>query len=138
MAFGTQDDTDEVMNEINMTPLVDVMLVLLIIFMVTIPVLQHSIPVQLPQVSSVASTQADKILVLTVDASGRYYTDADPIDLAGLEARLRAAAQQNPQPTVQIRGNRDALYEQVAVLMEAVRSSGLTKVAIMTAPGRKP
>jgi biopolymer transport protein ExbD len=138
MAFGTQDDTDEVMNEINMTPLVDVMLVLLIIFMVTIPVLQHAIPVQLPQVSSTAPAQAGSTLVLSVDASGRYFIDTDPTDLAGLETRLQAATQQNPQPTVQIRGHRDAAYEPVVVLMEAARRSGLTKVAIMTSPDHRP
>jgi biopolymer transport protein ExbD len=121
-----------------MTPLVDVMLVLLIIFMVTIPVLQHAIPVQLPQVSSTAPAQAGSTLVLSVDASGRYFIDTDPTDLAGLETRLQAAAQQNPQPTVQIRGHRDAAYEPVVVLMEAARRSGLTKVAIMTSPDRRP
>ena len=138
MAFGTQDDTDEVMNEINMTPLVDVMLVLLIIFMVTIPVLQHAIPVQLPQVSSTAPAQAGSTLVLSVDASGRYFVDASPIEPADLEARLQAASQQNPQPTVQIRGHRDAAYEPVVILMEAARRSGLTQVAIMTSPDRRP
>ena len=138
MAFGTQDDTDEVMNEINMTPLVEVMLVLLIIFMVTIPVLQHAIPVQLPQVSSTASAQAGSTLVLSVDASGRYYIDANPIERADLEARLQAAAGQNPQPTVHIRGHRDATYEPVVILMEATRRSGLNKVAIMTSPDRRP
>ena len=138
MAFGTQDDSDEIMNEINMTPLVDVMLVLLIIFMVTIPVLQHAIPIQLPQVSSTASAQATTTLVLTVDASGRYYVDATPIERGALEARLQEAAQQNPQPTVQIRGHRDAAYEPVVVLMEAARRSGLTRVAIMTSPERQP
>ena len=138
MAFGTQDDTDEVMNELNMTPLVDVMLVLLIIFMVTIPVLQHAIPVQLPQVSSAGPAQAGNTLVLSVDASGRYYIDATAVERADLEARLQTAAQQNPQPTVQIRGHRDAVYEPVVYLMEAARRSGLTKVAIMTSPERRP
>ena len=138
MAISRGGADEKPMSDINTTPLVDVMLVLLIIFMVTIPVLQHAIPVQLPQVSSAGPAQAGNTLVLSVDASGRYYIDATPVERTDLEARLQTAAQQNPQPTVQIRGHRDAVYEPVVYLMEAARRSGLTKVAIMTSPERRP
>src|SRR4051812_25626669 len=73
MAFGTQDDTDEVMNEINMTPLVDVMLVLLIIFIISVPVMKHSVNVDLPRASSIPQDSKPDAIRLSVDAQGRDF-----------------------------------------------------------------
>jgi len=109
MAFGTQDDTDEVMNEINMTPLVDVMLVLLIIFMVTIPVMQHAVKVDLPRASNVAPVTPAEVLRLAVDAQGRYFLNEVPLDDAGLPERFQAAAAREPQPELHIQAEPCAL-----------------------------
>ena len=138
MAFGTQDDTDDVMNEINMTPLVDVMLVLLIIFMVTIPVLQHSVPLDLPRASSVVQATQDETLLVNIDAQGQYFINSEAADDAALLARLKTAAAQNPQPLIQIRGDRNVRYERVAQLMAAAQQAGLSKVAFITEPLRQP
>ena len=132
MAFGTQDSDDEVMNEINMTPLVDVMLVLLIIFMVTIPVMQHSVNVELPRASNTAPVTRAEVLRLTVDAQGRYTLGEAALDDAALAERLKAAAAVDPQPELHIRGDRNVRYERVAQAMAAAQQSGLRKIAFIT------
>ena len=87
MAFGTQDEADEVMNEINMTPLVDVMLVLLIIFIITIPVMKHSVNVDLPRATNQPQYVKPETIRLSVDAKGAYYWNEAVIDDASLPAR---------------------------------------------------
>jgi len=140
MAFGTQDDTDEVMNEINMTPLVDVMLVLLIIFMVTIPVMKHAVNVDLPRASNTPlAPQAIKaeVLLLSIDDKGQYFLNAQALDDAALAERFRAGAAQTPQPDLHIRGDRNTRYERVAQAMAAAQQAGLGKIAFITEPARK-
>ena len=110
MAFGTQDDTDEVMNEINMTPLVDVMLVLLIIFIITVPVMKHSVNIDLPRASNEAQNVKPETVRLTVDAQGIYYLNEVKVDGADLALRFQAAAALNPQPELHIRGDKAVRY----------------------------
>ena len=93
MAFGTQDDTDEVMNEINMTPLVDVMLVLLIIFIITIPVMKHAVQIELPRASNQPQDAKPQTIRLTVDARGDYFWNDSAIDDAQLAKRFAEAAE---------------------------------------------
>ena len=92
MAFGTQDDADEVMNEINMTPLVDVMLVLLIIFIITIPVMKHSVNIELPRASNQPQDAKPQTIRLTVDAQGQYFWNDLLVDEVKLDALLKAEA----------------------------------------------
>ena len=134
MAFGTQDDTDEVMNEINMTPLVDVMLVLLIIFIITVPVMKHSVNIDLPRVSSQQELVKPQTLRLSVDADGSYFLDDARISDADLAPRLQAAAAQNPQPDLHIRGDKAVRYERVAQAMAAAQQAGLHKIGFITEP----
>ncbi len=134
MAFGTQDDTDEVMNEINMTPLVDVMLVLLIIFMVTIPVMQHSIQVDLPRASNAPQAVKAEVLRLAVDAQGQYFLNEARLDDAALASQFQAQAAREPQPELHIRGDRNVRYERVAQAMAAAQQAGLRKIAFLTEP----
>jgi biopolymer transport protein ExbD len=134
MAFGTQDDTDEVMNEINMTPLVDVMLVLLIIFIITVPVMKHSVNIDLPRASSEAQNIKPETVRLTVDAQGAYYLNDAKIEDADLASRLRTAAAQNPQPELHIRGDKAVRYERVAQAMAAAQQAGLRKIGFVTEP----
>ena len=132
MAFGTQDDTDEVMNEINMTPLVDVMLVLLIIFIITVPVLQHSVNIDLPRANNEVEVNKPATIRLSVDAQGRYFINDAGLADEELVLRLKAAAAQEPQPELHIRGDRSVRYERVAQAMAAAQQAGLRKIGFIT------
>jgi biopolymer transport protein ExbD len=134
MAFGTQDNTDEVMNEINMTPLVDVMLVLLIIFIITIPVMKHSINVDLPRATNVPQDAKPETVRLSVDASGAYYWNEVLVTDGNLSDRLKAEAAKTPQPDLHIRGDKAVRYERVAQAMAAAQQAGLKKIGFITEP----
>jgi biopolymer transport protein ExbD len=134
MAFGTQDETDEVMNEINMTPLVDVMLVLLIIFIITVPVMQHSVNIDLPRATSQPQDAKPQTVRLSVDASGTYFWNEAAITDAELPQRLRAEAAREPQPELHIRGDKAVRYERVAQAMAAAQQAGLRKIGFITEP----
>ena len=107
MAFGTQDDTDDVMNEINMTPLVDVMLVLLIIFIITVPVMKHAVNIDLPRATNTPQQVKPETIRLSVNAKGEYYWNEQQVAQADLESRLQAEAAKQPQPELHIRGDKD-------------------------------
>ena len=134
MAFGTQDDTDEVMNEINMTPLVDVMLVLLIIFIITVPVMKHSVNIDLPRASNEQQLIKPETVRLSVDADGSYYFNDSKITDEELAPRLKAAAAQEPQPDLHIRGDKAVRYERVAQAMAAAQQAGVRKIGFITEP----
>ena len=134
MAFGTQDDTDEVMNEINMTPLVDVMLVLLIIFIITVPVMKHAVNIDLPRASNQAQDTKPETIRLSVDAAGQYYWNEAPIDDASLALQLQAASTRQPQPDLHIRGDKAVRYERVALAMATAQKAGLKKIGFITEP----
>ena len=138
MAFGTQDlnvDTeDDVMNEINMTPMVDIMLVLLIIFIITIPVMKHSVNIDLPRASTEAQNIKPETIRLSVDAQGVYFLNETLLTDADLAPQLQAAAAQNPQPELHIRGDKNVRYERVAQAMAAAQQAGLRKIGFITEP----
>jgi biopolymer transport protein ExbD len=134
MAFGTQDDSDDVMNEINMTPMVDIMLVLLIIFIITIPVMKHSVNIDLPRATNEAQNVKPETLRLSVDAQGAYYLNEAAIADADLPVRLKAASAQNPQPELHIKGDKAVRYERVAEAMAAAQLAGLRKIGFITEP----
>jgi biopolymer transport protein ExbD len=134
MAFGNLNESDDVMSEINMTPLVDVMLVLLIIFMITIPVMKHSVNVELPVASNVPQVTQPETIRLSVAADGVYYWNESPIDKPTLAARLAKQSAHEPQPELHIRGDKAARYERVAQLMAAAQRAGLRKIGFVTEP----
>jgi biopolymer transport protein ExbD len=134
MAFGTQDDTDDVMNEINMTPLVDVMLVLLIVFIITVPVMKHSVNIDLPRATSTPQDAKPQTIRLSVDAQGRYFWNEQPVAEADLPARLQAEAGRDPQPELHLRGDKDARYERVAQALAAAQRAGLRRIGFITEP----
>jgi biopolymer transport protein ExbD len=136
MAFGTAEDIDEVMNEINMTPLVDVMLVLLIIFIITVPVMKHAVNIDLPRAKTVAQDAKPEIVRLTVDAQGHYFWNEARIDDAALPEKLQTSATQIPQPELHIHGDRAVRYERVAEAMAAAQFAGLKKIGFVTEPKR--
>ena len=134
MAFGTQDETDDVLNEINMTPLVDVMLVLLIIFIITVPVMKHSINIDLPRATNQPQDPKPETVRLSVDAQGAYFWNEARIDDKDLVPRLKAEAAKTPQPDLHIRGDKEVRYERVAQAMAAAQQSGLRKIGFITEP----
>ena len=136
MAFGTQDDADEVMNEINMTPLVDVMLVLLIIFIITVPVMKHAVPVDLPRASNEREVIKPETIRLSVTADGKFHWNESTISDDDLEPRLRVEAQKDPQPDLHIRGDKDVRYERVAQAMSAAQRAGVRKIGFVTDPAQ--
>ncbi len=136
MAFGAgQDSDDDVVSEINMTPLVDVMLVLLIIFIITVPVLTHSVKLDLPRAQNAPTSVKPDTVTLSVLADGTIHWDELPADAMVLEARLRAAAAQQPQPEIHIRGDRHVDYEHVVKVMATAQRAGILKLGFVTEPG---
>lgn len=137
MAFEAHEDSDEVMSEINMTPLVDVMLVLLIIFIITMPVIQHTVKVALPRASSSRDQTPTDKLQLSVDAQGQFYLDQQAVGADALQERLRAQAAREPQPQLYIRGDKNVPYERVAQAMTAAQRAGLSRIGFVT-EGQRP
>ena len=138
MAFGmqeaTSDDDTEVMNEINMTPLVDVMLVLLIIFIITVPVMKHAIKVDLPSATAQRQSIKPETIALSVDAQGGYFWNQNPVSEPELGRLLEAEAAKEPQPELHIRGDKAVRYEFVVQAMAQARQAGLHKIGFVTEP----
>jgi len=135
MSFGTQDNADEVMNEINMTPLVDVMLVLLIIFLITIPVITKTVPVALPKAVNIPTKTKPENITIAVDKDGNvYWNDKRVADRNALLAFVKEAAVRKPQPEIQIRGDKDTRYEAIGRVMYAIQRGGIVKVGFLTEP----
>lgn len=136
MAFGGGlDDDSEVMSEINMTPLVDVMLVLLIIFIITVPVLTHSVKVDLPRADNTPNELKPETISLAVNADGAIFWNETQVSFEDLEARLAGEANKQPQPEIHIRGDKAAAYEHVIKTMAAVQRAGILKLGFVTEPG---
>ena len=135
MHLGNNDADDEIISTINTTPLVDVMLVLLIIFLITIPVVTTSVKVDLPkETNAVRETKPDN-LILSVDAQGKVFLFDTPVkNPADLQARLKTFAAKEPQPEVQIRGDANSPFEAVGRVLYAVQQAGLSKVGFITEP----
>jgi biopolymer transport protein ExbD len=136
MNVGAPDgDEDEVVSAINTTPLVDVMLVLLIIFLITIPVVTTSIPVTLPKERNEIRETKPENITLSVDANGRiYWNDLRIPTTDALIDRLKKISVLTPQPEVQIRGDGGANYEGVGKIIYACQRAGIAKVGFITEP----
>jgi biopolymer transport protein ExbD len=129
------DDEDEVLSAINTTPLVDVMLVLLIIFLITIPVVTTSIPVQLPkEVNEVRESKPENIVISVDKNGGIYWNELKIANTAALIDRLKKIAVLVPQPEVQIRGDGGAKYDSVGRIIYACQRAGIAKVGFITDP----
>jgi biopolymer transport protein ExbD len=126
---------DEVVSSINTTPLVDVMLVLLIIFLITIPVVTHTVPVALPKQTNVPTQTKPENIVLSVDKEGDTYWGQEKIaDMAALLERLKTKSVLVPQPEVHIRGDQDARYEYIGKVVFTCQRAGILKVGFITEP----
>ena len=137
MSVGSPDgDEEERMNSsINTTPLVDVMLVLLIIFLITIPVVTQSIPLELPKERNVPTQTKPENILLAVSKDGDIYWGVQPIpNIDTLVERLKKESVKEPQPEVHIRGDQEARYESVGRLVVACQRAGILKVGFITEP----
>ncbi|WP_158178383.1 ExbD/TolR family protein [Pseudomonas viridiflava] len=132
MAFSTQD-SDEVLSEINVTPLVDVMLVLLVVFIVTAPLLTNSIPINLPKTESVAPVEQKDPLVVSIDGQGKLFINKDEIQPDLLETNLKAAREKAPDVRVQLQADDGVNYGEVACAMASIERAGITKLSVITA-----
>jgi biopolymer transport protein TolR len=132
MAFSTQDN-DEVLSEMNVTPLVDVMLVLLVVFIVCAPLLTNSIPINLPKTEAVAPADQKDPLVVSIDGDGKVYINKDEIDATLLQSNLQAAKTADAELRVQLQADDGVNYGEVARAMAAIEKAGITKLAVITA-----
>ena len=128
------DQEEQLNNSINTTPLVDVMLVLLIIFLITIPVVTHTVPVKLPsEVNQPYKTKPENINV-AIDKEGQVFWNEKPVDQKELLARLKTVSVQKPQPEVHIRGDQNTRYEFVGRVILTAQRAGIAKVGFITEP----
>jgi biopolymer transport protein ExbD len=132
MAFQAKGDSDEVMSEINVTPLVDVMLVLLVVFIVTAPLLNNSIKVNLPQTATNASPEQKRNVSVSVDALGKLYLDRAETDLNNLGTALGALHASQPDIAVHLNADRAVNYGLVAKVMSTIDRAGITKLSVLT------
>ncbi|HBT33122.1 MAG TPA: biopolymer transporter ExbD [Pusillimonas sp.] len=139
MAFGSFNNSGggQTQSEINMVPLIDVMLVLLVIFMVTAPLLTHSIQINVPQASSEPVTQKPDIIDLAVDGQGQVFWNEEPVTLDALPELLAQQAVLDPQPNLHIRADLETRYDVLAQIMAGAKQAGMQKVGFITRPGEK-
>jgi biopolymer transport protein ExbD len=124
------------MAEINTTPLVDVMLVLLVIFIITAPLFHQAVPVELPKVDSTRLDDKPRIVQVAIDANGQSFINGELVPRDALPARLsEAALSAQPAPEMHLRADRGTRYERVAEVMAAAQKAGITRIAFVTQPG---
>ena len=133
MAFSSGNESGGPMAEINVTPLVDVMLVLLIIFMITAPLMSHKVKVELPQATLAEKPESKNTppITLAVTQEGNMFWNDQPISLGQLESRLSVEAQKTPQPAINVRGDRTTKYRTVAEVVRIAQSQGMRKVGFV-------
>jgi biopolymer transport protein ExbD len=138
MAFGSFDNSNganHTVSEINMVPLIDVMLVLLVIFIITAPLLSHSIKINVPQASAQPVEQEPKIIDLAVDAQGQLYWNEGAVSAEQLTQKFAAEAVLDPQPELRIRADLNTRYEVLAQVMSSAKAAGLKRLGFITRPG---
>jgi biopolymer transport protein ExbD len=134
MAFKTQDDGDEVMGEINVTPLVDVMLVLLVVFIVTAPLLTQAIHVNLPKTSETAPPEEKAAIYLSVDAQGKIFLDKQEYPIDSIENELKNRKAADPELALNLNADDAVQYGTVAKVMSSIERAGVTKLSVLTIP----
>jgi len=136
MAFGGFNDNHNQapMADINVTPMVDVMLVLLVIFIITAPLFTHAIKLDLPDAQAAAAQEKPQTISLSIDSAGRIYWDKQAVELKDLGPRLAAAARKKPAPDLQLRADKETRYEIIAQVMAAAQGNGITRMGFVTEP----
>ncbi|HEY1043089.1 MAG TPA: biopolymer transporter ExbD [Telluria sp.] len=139
MAFGAFNPSrqHQMMSDINVTPMVDVMLVLLVIFILAAPMFTHEIKLELPREQAAAARAEPDTISISIDASGKVYWNDKPVDEAAFDEMLAAAAFDGAQPQIALRADRATRYESVAKVMAAAQAHGLTRLGFVTDPEKK-
>jgi biopolymer transport protein ExbD/biopolymer transport protein TolR len=132
MAISSQSDGDDVMSEINVTPLVDVMLVLLVAFIVTVPVMNNAIHVNLPKTAATKPAEPSKPVTISVNAEGKAYIDKHEVALPALENELKQRQAANPEQVYHLSSDEAVKYGSVAKVMAVIERAGITKLAVLT------
>jgi biopolymer transport protein ExbD len=122
------------MSEINVTPMVDVMLVLLIIFMVTAPLITHKIAIDLPQAAAQRNPDKPDVVTLSIDAQGQLYWNGQPVTAGEWKVRVRSAALKDPQPELHLRAEKTTQYQQLAGVMADAQAAGMARIGFVTNP----
>ncbi len=138
MAFASFDSqrTSAPVSEINMVPLIDVMLVLLVVFIVTAPLLTHAVKLELPRVSSTVNHASAEKVEFAIDAAGQLFWNGEPVAREEAQARFAAAGTQQPQPEIHLRADQSVPYRHVARALADAARAGLTKVGFVSEPER--
>jgi biopolymer transport protein ExbD len=137
MSIGGLDDEDKPMSEINTTPLVDVMLVLLILFLITIPVITQSVKVDLPKAANIPTATKPENINIAVDIEGNVYWNTALVpDQDALLERIKTVAVMDPQPEIHVRGDRGTAYEHIGRVIVICQRGGISKVGFITEPDR--
>ena len=136
MAFGGFNDNGHQapMAEINVTPMVDVMLVLLVIFIITAPLFTHAVKLELPTASSAPAPEKPESITLSINAEGKLFWNNNSVSLDELGTRFATASQKKPQPELQLRADKSTRYEVIAQVMSAAQTNGMTKIGFVTNP----
>ena len=132
MAFNTKDDGDDIMGEINVTPLVDVMLVLLVVFIVTAPLLTNAIHVNLPKTEETAPPEEKEAVYLSVDAQGKIFIDKKEIAIDSIESELKTRKEADPELALNLNADDGVQYGTVAKVMSSIERAGVTKLSVLT------
>ena len=131
MAFSS-NQTDDVISDINITPLVDVMLVLLVAFIVTAPLLTNAIALNLPETAATGEATQQHSVAVSVDAKGQVFLDTNVLSIGQLPAALQTLHQQEPDTAITLRADRSAEYGKVAQVLAEVRNAGITQLSVIT------
>lgn len=139
MSFGNLDSSNhkQPMAEINTTPMVDVMLVLLVIFIITAPLFTHAIKLDLPTAQSPAAPEKAETITLSIDSAGKLFWNNESLaDDESLKQRFAKASLQKPQPELLLRADKDTRYEKIASVMSAAQQAGISKIGFVTDPNK--
>ncbi|MEN6669149.1 biopolymer transporter ExbD [Psychrobacter sp. B38] len=131
MAFQLGDDDVQGMNEMNLIPLIDIMLVLMIIFLLTATVLNPTVPLDLPKTSAAVNDTPPEAIQISIDKDAGIFWDSDPISMEELETRLQQQSAAGNNPSVQLRADKESKYDTVAQVLAATSQAGLSKVAFV-------
>lgn len=131
MAFQLGDDDSQSMNEMNLIPLIDIMLVLMIIFLLTATVLNPTVPLELPKTSAEVNATPPEAIQISIDKDAGIFWDSDAISMEELEARLQQQSAAGKDPSVQLRADKDSKYDTVAQVLAAASQAGLSKIAFV-------
>ncbi|MBE0407537.1 ExbD/TolR family protein [Psychrobacter sp. AOP22-C1-22] len=131
MAFQLGDDDSQSMSEMNLIPLIDIMLVLMIIFLLTATVLNPTVPLNLPKTSAEVNEPPPEAIQISIDKDAGIFWDSDPISMEELEQRLQQQSAENKDPSVQLSADKEGKYDTVAQVLAAASHAGLTKISFV-------